>query len=88
MKTNSILTGILAVCLLLSAFFCIKIFFQTRELRSLGGQVQRINAYRANMQALMVDCIEYSKTHPNIDPILQQAGLKQAPSASSKPASK
>lgn len=88
MKTNSILTVILAACVLLSVFFCMKQIFQTRDLRSLSMQVQGINNYRAGMQSLLSDCLEYSKKNAAIDPLLQQIGLKPAPTASSKPAGK
>lgn len=88
MKSNTILTWILAVCVLSSVMFCMKHIFQTRDLRSLSMQVQGINNYRAGIQSLLSDSIEYSKKNPAIDPLLQQIGLKPGPSASSKPASK
>ena len=43
------------------------------------------------INALANDTLEYSKTHPAIDPILESVGLKpgkSAPTATTKPATK
>ncbi len=63
----------------------------TRELRTLQTQATLINNNRALINALANDTVEYSKTHPAIDPILESAGFKpgkSAPAATTKPATK
>jgi hypothetical protein len=62
-----------------------------RELRSLQAQATQINNSRAMIQALANETIEYSKTHPAIDPILESVGLKPgkaSPAPTPKPAAK
>jgi hypothetical protein len=39
-------------------------------------QVQKIQQNRNFVMALAQDALEYSKTHPAIDPILEEAKLK------------
>jgi len=80
-----ILTGILALSALISAVFCMLYINNQRELRSLQSQVMSIQTRRASVNSLAQEAVEYSKTHPAIDPILENAGLKPK-SASSKPA--
>ena len=50
-----------------------------------------INARRQAMNALVMDVLEYSKTHPAIDPLLEATNLKPksgAPAPAAKPATK
>jgi hypothetical protein len=49
-------------------------------MRALQEQVQKIQQNRNFVLALAQDSLEYSKTHPAIDPILEEAKLK-APKA-------
>ncbi|MSU57526.1 MAG: hypothetical protein EXS35_05000 [Pedosphaera sp.] len=65
------LFAVLAVCLLLAGMFCVQTYFLSGEARSLNGQVSAINGWRGLVQQLVVDCAEYSKQHPAIDPILE-----------------
>lgn len=88
---NSILTGILAVSLVLSVIFCVQFIFQTREWRTLSGQINGINVYRNGIQLLAADCLQYSEKNSAINPILESVNLKPsktAPAASTKPAAK
>ena len=73
--SNSILTLLLAISLVLSVIFCLQYTFQARELRRLSGQVNHINMYRNWMQSLAADCLQYSEKNPAINPILQSVGL-------------
>lgn len=50
----------------------------SRKGRALQTTAAIINNTRMVMDALAKDTIEYSKTHPAIDPILAEVGLKQA----------
>jgi hypothetical protein len=91
---NEPLTGLLTGVLALSALVTVGFFYSyvknTRELRSLQNQVFLINNRRAAVTSLAGDVMEYSKTHPAVDPILEAANLKPrtAASATSKPAAK
>ena len=66
--TNTVLTFILGALVLLGVIFALKTINQTRELRSLANQA-RTELIRE--QAFFNDCLEYSKTHPDINRILQ-----------------
>jgi hypothetical protein len=94
MKNNpltTILLGVLTLSALASVVLCWLYISNTRELRTLQTQATLINNNRALINALAVDTVEYSKTHPAIDPILESAGLKpgkSAPAATTKPATK
>ena len=88
---TKILLGVLALSVLFSIALCWYYLSTTRELRLLRNQVNQINYNSARMNALANDTLEYSKTHPTIDPILEAVGLKpgkSAPTATNKPATK
>ena len=83
--------GVLTISALLSVGLCWTFIANARELRSLQGQASQINNNRAMIQALANETLEYSKTHPAIDPILESMGLKpgkSAPAAATKPPTK
>jgi hypothetical protein len=61
----------------LSAYFCYLQLKLTRDARALNAHLSVINAERVGFQALINDCMEYSKKNPAIDPILKSVGLKQ-----------
>ena len=94
MKNNSLTTvllGVLTISALASVVLCWLYISNTRQLRTLQTQATLINNNRALINALAIDTVEYSKTHPAIDPILEAAGLKpgkSAPAATTKPAAK
>ena len=93
MKNNSlttILLGVLTISALASVVLCWLYISNTRQLRTLQAQAASINNNRALINALAIDTVEYSKTHPAIDPILESAGLKPGKSAPTptKPATK
>ena len=85
-----ILTGALVLSALVSLVTCYLSIQYSREFRSLQYQVMTINFKRGVINALASDVMEYSKTHPAIDPILESVGLKpkSAASAPGKPATK
>jgi hypothetical protein len=86
----TILLGVLTLSALASVVLCWMYISTTREWRTLQGQATVINNNRALINALASDTMEYSKTHPAIDPILQSVGLKPKAGATptSKPATK
>ena len=94
MKNNSlttILLGVLTLSALASVVLCWLYISNTRELRGLQTQASQINNNRALINSLAADTVEYSKTHPAIEPVLESLGLKpgkSAPTATTKPATK
>ena len=83
--------GVLTISALTSVALCWSFIGNARELRGLQAQANQINNNRAMIQALANETLEYGKTHPAIDPILESVGLKpgkSAPAAATKPAAK
>jgi len=88
---TNILLGVLTLSALASVLLCWLYISNTRQLRSLQTQASFINSNRAIINALANDTLEYSKTHPAIDPVLESLGFKTnrtPPAAGSKPATK
>jgi len=87
----TILLGVLTVSALASVVLCWLNIANTRELRTLQSQATLINNNKAFINALVNESMEYSKTHHEIDPILESVGLKPGkttPSSTTKPATK
>jgi hypothetical protein len=87
----TILLGVLTVSALASVVMCWLNISNTRELRALQTQVTLINNNQAMINALVNESVEYSKTHHEIEPVLESIGLKLNKTASapaSKPATK
>jgi hypothetical protein len=87
----SILLGVLTLSTLASVVLCWLYISNTRALRSLQTQAAQINNNRALINALANDTVEYGKTHPAIEPILESVGLKPgkaAPTATNKSGTK
>jgi hypothetical protein len=76
--TNTVLTLILAVLVLGGVLFALQTIFRTRELRSISLQANMANSTLMQEQALFNDCLEYSKTHPAITPILESVQPRAA----------
>jgi hypothetical protein len=88
---TTILLGVLTISVVLSVVFCWLYISNTRELRSLQTQASFINNNRTIINALANDTLEYSKTHPAIEPVLVSLGFKPgkaSPGATNKPATK
>jgi hypothetical protein len=90
---TTMLLGVLTLSALASVVLCWLHISNTRELRSLQAQAAQINSNRAMINALVNESVEYSKTHPAIEPILESVGLnlkpgKSAPATTNKPATK
>jgi hypothetical protein len=93
MKNTPLITfllGALTLSALASVVMCWLYISNTRELRTLQSQAGFINNNRALITALANDTMEYSKTHPQIDPLLEAVGFKpsKAAPAVSKPPTK
>ncbi len=79
-----VLAAFAAVASLVLCFFYIKEF---RELNHLQMQEATVVNTRAVINSLANDALEYSKTHRDIDPILEAAKVK-APSQPQAPVKK
>jgi hypothetical protein len=87
----AILLGVLTVSALTSVVLCWLNISNTREMRSLQTQATLINNNKAFINSLVTDTMEYSKTHHEIDPILESVGLKPGKTTqtpTNKPATK
>ena len=78
--TNTILTFVLGVLALLGVIFALKTVFHARELRSLQMAIPQKN-FMLTVQSLYNDSVEYGKTHPDINRILQTV---QAPKSATR----
>ncbi|MGA2802228.1 MAG: hypothetical protein ABSE97_07680 [Verrucomicrobiota bacterium] len=76
--TNTVLTFILGALVLLGVIFALKTINHTRELRSLTSQAVVANTILIREQAFFNDCLDYGKTHPDINRILQPFEAKSA----------
>jgi hypothetical protein len=84
-----ILLVLLAVSTLFSLWMCWSTINRTRELRYGREEATAIETKRRIGTALAADTREYSKTHPDILPILKTAGvMPEAAPATPKPATK
>ncbi len=94
MKSNSlptILLGLLAASALASLVLCWSFITSVRDARALQPQVAAAQNNRAIASSLASDVIGYSKTHPDMNPILEAVGLKEKTVSANpavKPASK
>ena len=94
MKNNSlptILLGVLAVSALASLGLRWSFITSVRDARALQPQIAAAQQNRAIASSLASDVIAYSKTHPDMNPILEAVGLREkTPSVNPavKPASK
>ncbi|MBP9903661.1 MAG: hypothetical protein V9H26_21535 [Verrucomicrobiota bacterium] len=93
MKSNgntTILNWALAIAVVGVGVGAMQYYFKTREARSLQSQMLNYQNKQAFLNNLIADTMQYSKSNPSIDPILEAIGAKpgkNAPAAS-KPAGK
>lgn len=80
--TTTILNWSLAIAVAATAIFAGRFYFASRELRKNQGLIEKAarlqNAQNDNVKlnGLLSDTLEYSKTHPAIDPVLEKLGVK------------
>jgi hypothetical protein len=90
MKSNSlptILLAVLAVSALSSLGLCWSFINNVRDARAMQPQVAAAQQNRAYAASLAGEVVEYSKSHPDMHPILEAVGLKDK-SPSTNPAVK
>jgi len=82
---NDPLTGTLVgvlVASVLASIVCLYFFaINTREIRQSQIMMNTIQMKRQAITALVGDLVEYSKTHPGIDKLLEDANIKAKPGA-------
>jgi hypothetical protein len=83
MKSNLLKTvfdWVLVTSLLLSVLFFVQFFNRTRSLRtmqmSLQAELAQFQNTRTFLNMVVGDVMEYSKSHPDIDPILESINAK------------
>jgi len=81
MKTDSLirlLQGILAASILLSIVLFLFFYVPSvRKMQQFQKQAMEMNAQRAAAGQIAAEALEYSKTHPAINPILEAYQIKQ-----------
>jgi hypothetical protein len=100
MRNNQIavvLAGLLLVSTLITAFLTIRYTLSVRKLQAYAARAVQANSSRSLVQSLINDTLEYSKKNPDINPLLQEVGVKpggkvsapvSAPAPTSKPPTK
>ena len=99
MKSNgtTYLNWALIVAVVATAYFGARYFVASREVRQNQGLIEKAGRLQAaqndalKLNNLLADTLEYSKTHPAIDPLLEKLGIKPAKpgtTAPSKPLAK
>jgi len=78
----------MAACVLGFVVFGLAVGFELhfRQLRRLQPQLLQNQNTRNLINVIANDALEYSKTHPSIDPILTPVGVKSAKSTAATPA--
>ena len=60
----------------LTAALCYGYLHVSRNNRDAQREVARLNAMRGLMQPLAAECLEFSRKHPSIIPVLQTLGVR------------
>jgi len=90
MKNSPLISALLAAVAasaLASLVLCYMSIASARELRTLQAEAMQVQAKLNVVQRLSAEAVEYSKSNPAINPILEAAGLKPktTPASSAKP---
>ncbi len=76
--TNTVLTLVLAVLVLAGVLFALQTILRTRAFGSMNVQLNFARNSLIQEQSLFNDCLEYGKTHPDINRVLQPFEAKPA----------
>lgn len=71
-----IIAGALVVSVMLTAGICYAYLHVSQNNQSAQRKVAFLNAQRSRMQPLAAECLEFSRRHPSIIPVLQSLGLR------------
>jgi hypothetical protein len=61
---------------MLTAGLCYAYLHVSQNNQLAQREVARLNAQRAVMQPLAAECLEFSRSHPTIIPVLQKLGVR------------
>jgi hypothetical protein len=75
---NIILTWVLGALVLLGALFALQAIFRAREFRTLQAQVITCQGNMNRLNLLLNEGLQYGKTHPDINRVLQPFEAKSA----------
>ena len=82
----------LATSVILSSYFFVRLYFQTKQQRAAAGEVAEYQANNTKITQLVNELVEYSRTHPDMEKLLESYGIKRNPAAApatpAKPAGK
>jgi hypothetical protein len=73
---TAILSGALIVSVMLTAGLCYTYLHVSQNNQQAQRQVALLNARRNLMQPLAAECLEFSRKHPSIIPVLQSLGVR------------
>ncbi len=76
--TNTVLTWVLAVLVLAGVLFALQTIFRTREFRTLQAQTIACQSTMNRLNLVLNEALQYGKTHPDIDHVLQPFESKPA----------
>ena len=76
--TNTVLTLVLAVLVLAGVLFALQTIFRSRELRTLQAQTIACQNTMNRLTLVLNEAIQYGKTHPDINHVLQPFETKPA----------
>ena len=95
MKNNPVRTiaeWVLIASVFMSVLFFVMLSQNSRHLRRVNTSLQKeVSIYQNThnfFNLLMSDAVEYSKQHPDIDPLLESVGAKPSKNPAPKPAGK
>ncbi len=74
--STTILAGGLLIAVTVTAGLSYWYLHQTAQNQIAQRELARVNANRALMQQLSLDCVEYARRHTNFIPVLQGLGLR------------
>ncbi|MDE3066666.1 MAG: hypothetical protein KGJ60_03855 [Verrucomicrobiota bacterium] len=69
--TNMVLTFVLGALVVLGVVFALQTVFRSRELRTLQTQTLVCQGNLNRLNLLLNEALQYGKTHPDINPVLQ-----------------
>ena len=73
---TSVLSAGLVISVILTAALCYAYLHVAQNNRILQAEVARLNAQRGLMQPLAMECLEFSRKHPGIIPVLRELGVR------------
>ena len=90
MKTNLLRTVLewgLITSLVLSSYFFVRLYFQSKQQRAANGEVTEFQSNNSTMNQLFNELLAYGKTHPDIERLLDPYRQPQAAAPAPAPAS-